>query len=618
MLSFRLPLLVATALALLVGCNSEIPLPKNPPEALIDYARTALNTPVTLAPLANDFDADDPVLTIVEIGTPAHGTAVLNPNQTVTYTPNTGYLGPDSFTVTVLDGHKHEVTESAYITVGDSVRFIYISNFVDYFTRQVYMSDNAHPGVAIPVSGRMAVTDGPDTPGMGVPNGSFSVMQSADGEAVVYVADMIETGSILNLFYVDLDQPAVPIQLTTLVSGQAPGLVFTPRISPDHLYVYYVSNEFNPDVFEIVRVEVANPANKVRMNPALIELTLPTTPDPTEVYESIGSFDLSPDGTTLVYVKFDPDLMTATSGGRELYAVDTTTPGVATKLSGTATVGTGGVVESTITGLGFKFLPGTTQLVYPSAEGGSLVTDLYLVDYLTPAAPVKLSGTSLAGGVISFKFTPDGTRIVYQSNQVVSTVHDIYMVEIATPGVTTQLSAPRTAEAAVQVYMMGVDSSYVVYTSDEDTVDVSDLYFVDFANPTVRVKLSHTLRAGAPPIPAEEVLTWLQSSPGDPRSVMYATNDAPVVGVSTRQTLRKVSVDVPTTNVTVGSGLAVQYIYNWHPDGDTVVGFDDPEQRGAVSAFEMKISDAAHRIKLTQEQFGGASVEININFPFLP
>ncbi|MND07113.1 hypothetical protein D3C83_289070 [compost metagenome] len=62
----------------------------------------------------------------------------------------------------------------------------------------------------------------------------------------------------------------------------------------------------------------------------------------------------------------------------------------------------------------------------------------------------------------------------------------------------------------------------------------------------------------------------------------------------------------------------MQYIFNWNADGETLVAFDDPERRNAISGFEMKVSDAAHRVKLTPEHFPGASVEVNLNFPFLP
>ena len=70
------------------------------PVANNDSASTAPNTPVTVNVLANDTDPDNDPLTVTGASTPAHGTAVVNADNTVTYTPTAGYSGPDSFTYT--------------------------------------------------------------------------------------------------------------------------------------------------------------------------------------------------------------------------------------------------------------------------------------------------------------------------------------------------------------------------------------------------------------------------------------------------------------------------------------------------------------------------------------
>jgi uncharacterized delta-60 repeat protein len=53
---------------------------------------------------ANDTDADGDALTVTNVGIAAHGTAVLNADQTVNYTPNATFTGTDSFTYTIGDG----------------------------------------------------------------------------------------------------------------------------------------------------------------------------------------------------------------------------------------------------------------------------------------------------------------------------------------------------------------------------------------------------------------------------------------------------------------------------------------------------------------------------------
>ena len=76
-----------------------------PPVANNDTATTDENTPVDINVIANDTDSDgtiDPA-TVVITGNPANGAAVANANGTVTYTPDNGFDGTDTFTYTVND-----------------------------------------------------------------------------------------------------------------------------------------------------------------------------------------------------------------------------------------------------------------------------------------------------------------------------------------------------------------------------------------------------------------------------------------------------------------------------------------------------------------------------------
>lgn len=87
------------------------------PDALNDTATTSLNTPVTIAVLVNDTDADGDTIFIDSVTQPANGTAVTNPNGTVTYTPNTGFSGSNSFTYTVRDFTGGMDTATVTVTV---------------------------------------------------------------------------------------------------------------------------------------------------------------------------------------------------------------------------------------------------------------------------------------------------------------------------------------------------------------------------------------------------------------------------------------------------------------------------------------------------------------------
>ncbi len=91
----------------------------DPPVASDDSATTDENTPVTVDVLANDSDVDGDLLAVISVAAPANGTAVINPDGTVTYTPDPDYNGPDSFGYTAADGNGGSDTATVTITVID-------------------------------------------------------------------------------------------------------------------------------------------------------------------------------------------------------------------------------------------------------------------------------------------------------------------------------------------------------------------------------------------------------------------------------------------------------------------------------------------------------------------
>jgi VCBS repeat-containing protein len=80
------------------------------------YQETAL---AVAAPgvLANDTDAQSNPLTAVLSAGPIHGTLILNPNGSFSYSPAAGYTGPDSFTYRASDGSLNSNVATVSITV---------------------------------------------------------------------------------------------------------------------------------------------------------------------------------------------------------------------------------------------------------------------------------------------------------------------------------------------------------------------------------------------------------------------------------------------------------------------------------------------------------------------
>ncbi|MFC3144280.1 cadherin-like domain-containing protein, partial [Psychromarinibacter halotolerans] len=92
-------------------------VPSGVPEAVGDALSTEPDTGLTFSAedlLANDTDPDGDPLTVVSVGTPSNGALVDNGDGTFTYTPDTGFVGTDSFTYTVSDGDN---TDSATVVV---------------------------------------------------------------------------------------------------------------------------------------------------------------------------------------------------------------------------------------------------------------------------------------------------------------------------------------------------------------------------------------------------------------------------------------------------------------------------------------------------------------------
>jgi hypothetical protein len=95
--------------------------PNRAPTAMADSASTQKNTAVTVSVLTNDSDPDGDPLTITGTTDPPHGTAVVNPGGTVTYTPDDDYVGPDSFSYTISDGRGGNSTANVTITVAETL-----------------------------------------------------------------------------------------------------------------------------------------------------------------------------------------------------------------------------------------------------------------------------------------------------------------------------------------------------------------------------------------------------------------------------------------------------------------------------------------------------------------
>ncbi|SDG18976.1 Ig-like domain-containing protein [Alloyangia pacifica] len=146
------------------------------PEAVDDYVTTGSGTPVTLAPMDNDTDVDGDTLTITGVGEPANGTVTLNADGTVTYTPNEGHTGEDSFTYTIDDGNGGTDTGTVTVNTGiptdptggentppDAVNDLYNTTGTSTATFDPTVNDSDADGDALTITGIGDPTNGTAT-----------------------------------------------------------------------------------------------------------------------------------------------------------------------------------------------------------------------------------------------------------------------------------------------------------------------------------------------------------------------------------------------------------------------------------------------------------------------
>ena len=212
-----------------------------PPEALDDTASTDEELAVVVGVLDNDSSPNAGVLSITAVSQGANGSVVINPDDTVTYTPETNFFGTDSFTYTVSDGPLSTATASVEVTVAPQpdppvAQDDQVSTGLDIpLTIDVLANDHDPDGDGLTLSGFTQPTNG-------------SVTQNTDG-TLLYTPDSgfsgsdsltytITDGSHTTSANVDIQVTTGPPPLDTLSFRQ----VLTS--TPEHEWVRFNLNQF--------------------------------------------------------------------------------------------------------------------------------------------------------------------------------------------------------------------------------------------------------------------------------------------------------------------------------------------------------------------------------------
>ncbi|OQX02109.1 MAG: hypothetical protein BWK80_58640, partial [Desulfobacteraceae bacterium IS3] len=100
----------------LISWGLEIRFASAEPVANNDIITTGWDEPLIIPVLANDWDPDEDILTIISVSDPEQGT-VRHDDTTVTYTPKLGFIGEDKFTYTVSDRSDGSAQAEVIVTV---------------------------------------------------------------------------------------------------------------------------------------------------------------------------------------------------------------------------------------------------------------------------------------------------------------------------------------------------------------------------------------------------------------------------------------------------------------------------------------------------------------------
>lgn len=125
----------------------------NRPVVLGDSASTQEGMEVTIDVLANDTDADNDSLTVINLTQPEYGQATINEDETVTYRPDSGFTGEDYFTYSANDGSDDSGPATVKITVtpAEVASFPFIEDFESGEFGSYWTAESA-------VDGRIRVT----------------------------------------------------------------------------------------------------------------------------------------------------------------------------------------------------------------------------------------------------------------------------------------------------------------------------------------------------------------------------------------------------------------------------------------------------------------------------
>ncbi len=332
------------------------------------------------------------------------------------------------------------------------------------------------------------VENGDGTTTQTCPDGSSNTWWTGFSGRVFYLADLDDDG----YYHAYMAEVMGGAPTSYQISGEPAGAggVDDFNVSDDGNTLVYLGDMDDYLTHEIYYVDLSGdtPAAPVRVN----------TPIPADSGQNIDEFVLSANGETLIYVG-DQD----TDDVFEAYYVDLSgaSPAAPVKISGTMDAGEDVSDKNTP-----QVSDDGNRVVYVADQDSDEVWELYYVDLsgVSPAAPVKLSGTMVADGDVNADpaLAANGMGVVYRADQDTDGVHELYYVDLSgvSPAAAVKVNSALVSGGLMQTkYLISRDSTTIIYRADQDVDNVQELFYVDIsgASPAAPVQLNTSLPSGA-------------------------------------------------------------------------------------------------------------------------
>ena len=261
-----------------------------------DTASTPEDEPVVIDVLGNDTDPNGDPLTVISATAP-NGTVEINPDGTLTYTPDLDFNGPDEITYTVTDPDGNTATSTVAVTV-TPVNDAPVANpdaiatpLDTPVTLDIVANDTDVDGDPLTILGTPTSADGTVTVG-------------PDGRSVTFTPNAGFVGTtVIDYTVTDPEGLTATSTLTVTVADDGatpvtnPDTASTPEDEP--VVIDVLGNDTDPNGDPLTVISATAPNGTVEINP---DGTLTYTPD----------LDFNgPDEIT--YTVTDPDGNTATS-----------------------------------------------------------------------------------------------------------------------------------------------------------------------------------------------------------------------------------------------------------------------------------------------------------------